>query len=362
MTFLCFPHFLTARGGRNLTHTIELDGHSLVTPESIAIEVTTSGDIDINPEVSYLASEILPRLDDAAEGFKKGGSTAEIGGAVTILLHEVRNSVDVDVWRALIPIIQAHPVAKFFLEDPITKWSFERPRGYSGDAHLLDLIYRHPKTVEQVSAASPLGREVYEFTSHAPSSFANCDRRDILARFVDETAARVGRGAEVLSFAAGHLREAEVSKAHADRTLGRWVAVDQDPLSIAEIEASYAGTTVQPVKGSVRDLFATKLDLGKFDLVYASGLYDYLADKVAVKLTQRLAQLVKPGGTFLFANYSHPIVVDGYLETFMDWTLLLRSDEDIRRIAVEAVGEEDWIVGTFYGENRNIVYATLTRR
>jgi SAM-dependent methyltransferase len=344
-----------------LTHAIELDGHSLVTPESIADEVLQQR-VEVFSAVNDAMARLLPLLDAAVEDFRAGSPTKLIGGAVTALLHEVRNSVSIDVWRALIPIIQAHPVAKFFLEDPMTKWSFERPRGYSGDAHLLDLIYRHPKTAEQVAAASPLGREVYEFTSHAPSSFANCDRRDILARYVDETAERVGQGAEVLSFAAGHLREAEVSKAHADRTLGRWVAVDQDPLSIAEIEASYAGTPVQPVKGSVRDLFATKLDLGTFDLVYASGLYDYLADKVAVKLTQRLAQLVKQGGTFLFANYSHPIVVDGYLETFMDWTLLLRSDEDIRRIAVEAVGEEDWIVGTFYGENRNIVYATLTRR
>jgi SAM-dependent methyltransferase len=349
-----------------LTQTIELDGHSLVTPESIAFEVSehagTADTEGFDNRVEAIKSEIQPHLDRAADAFRNGGKVHEIGQEVTALLHVTRNGIPIDVWRALIPIIQAHPVAKFFMEDPMTKWSFDRPRGYSGDAHLLDLIYRHPKTADQVAVATLLGREIYEFTSHAPSSFANCDRRDILARHVDETAARVGQGAEVLSFAAGHLREAEVTKAHADRTLGRWVAVDQDPLSIAEIEASYEGTPVQAVKGSVRDLLAKKLELGTFDLVYASGLYDYLNDKVAVKLTQRLVHLVKPGGTFLFANYSHPIVVDGYLETFMNWTLLLRSDEDMRRIAIEAVGEDDWVVETFYGENRNIVYATITRR
>lgn len=349
-----------------MTQTIELDGHSLVTPESIAEEVSDHGGYSV-PEgladkVSAAYQGILPTLDAAAEGFRAGASTPDIGGAVTLALHELRNSVEVDVWRALIPLIQAHSVATFFMEDPMTKWSFDRPRGYSGDAHLLDLIYRHEKTAAQVAQASALGREIYDFTSHAPSSFANCDRRDILARHVDEAALRVGKGAEILSFAAGHLREAEVTKAHADRSLARWVAVDQDPLSIAEIEASYADTPVKAVKGSVRDLLAGKHDLGTFDLVYASGLYDYLNDKVAIKLTQRLVQLVKPGGTFLFANYSHPILVDGYLETFMNWTLLLRSDEDVRRIAIKAVGEDDWIVETFYGQNRNIVYATLTRR
>lgn len=344
---------------------IELDGHSLVTPESIAEEVSDRVETEGNgfdDRVASAKDRVLPHLDGAAEAFRNGAPTFEIGREVTLWLHEIRNSVEIDVWRALIPFVQSHPVAGFFMQDPLTKWSFDRPRGYSGDAHLLDLIYRHEKTTAQVAAASEIGKEIYEFTSHAPSSFANCDRRDILARHVDETANRVGHGAEILSFAAGHLREAEVTKAHAAGTLGRWVAVDQDPLSIAEIESSYAGTPVQAVKGSVRDLLAKKLDLGTFDLVYASGLYDYLNDKVAVKLTQRLLPLVKPGGSFLFANYSHPIIVDGYLETFMNWTLLLRSEEDMRRIIAESADAGEWTSEVFFGENRNIVYGVLTRK
>lgn len=350
-----------------MTQTIELDGHSLVTPDSIAREVSDRGDaafVSADAAVTAIMGAmtgLFQKLDRAAGEFGAGRPAGEIGQDVTLLLHEVRNSVSVDVWRALIPLVQSHPVAEFFMEDPMTRWSFDRPRGYSGDAHLLDLIYRHPKVAEEVASASPLGREVYEFTSHAPSSFANCDRRDILAGHVDETAERVGKGAEILSFAAGHLREAEVSWAQAAGNLARWVAVDQDQLSIAEIESSYAGTSVQAVKGSVRDLLARRMELGTFDLVYASGLYDYLNDKVAVKLTRRLVELVKPGGTFLFANYSYPIIVDGYLETFMNWTLLLRSAEDMHRIVREAVGTDEWNIDVFFGENQNIVYARLDR-
>lgn len=356
---------MQAREGRNLTQTIHLDGESLVTPESIADEIlesTTSGSESFDERLAAAKAMLFPHLDAAVVAFLNCAPTTEVGNLVTLRLHEVRNAIDLDVWRALIPLVQAHPVADFFMQDPLTKWSFDRPRGYSGDAHLLDLIYRHEKVAEEVAAASDFGREVYEFTTHAPSSFANCDRRDILARYVDATADRVGPSAEVLSFAAGHLREAEVSKSYAERRLGRWLAVDQDPLSIAEIEASYPNSPVRPFTGSVRELLANKLDLGEFDLVYASGLYDYLADKVAVKLTRRLMKLVKPGGTFLFANYSLPIVVDGYLETFMNWTLLLRSADDLRKLAAEAIGDEDWTVDVFHGENRNIVYAALTRR
>lgn len=352
-----------------MAHEIELDGHSLITPDAISAEVSSSIAVGegvsakLNAEtLDETRTAIVAELDNAKAEFEQGLPPADIGLRVTILLHETRAKLDVDTWRSLIPIIQAHPVSEFFLQDPLTRWSWDKPRGYSGDAHLLDLIYRHEKTAPQIADASPLGRELFEFTSRAPSSQANWDRRDILARHVDEAAARKGQGAEVLSFAAGHLREADCSEALKAGILSRWVAVDQDPLSIAEIEESFEGTCVEAVNGSARELIGKRLQLGTFDHVYASGIYDYLNDKVAIKVTQRLLEMVKPGGSFLFANYSYPIVVDGYLETFMNWTLLLRSEEDMWRIINESADPSEWSSSVFFGHERNIAYGVMRRK
>jgi Methyltransferase domain. len=356
--------YITTKGAA-LTQQIELDGHSLITPESMASEISRNSGINdktLDERTSIAWEGLKPDLDAAANAFRNNMPAERIGLEVTQRLHEVRKSVRVDVWRSLIPLVQLHPVATFFHEDPLTKWSFEKARGYSGDAHLLDLIYKHPKVAEEVAKASKLGRELYAFTTSAPSSLANCDRRDILAKHVDKTADRVGEGAEILSFAAGHLREAECSRALKEGKLKRWVAVDQDPLSLAEIEASYGDTAVQAVNGSVRELLTKQLDLGTFDHVYASGIYDYLSDKAAVKMTQRLLTMLKPGGTFLFANYAYPVLVDGYLETFMDWTLLLRSEQDLRRIIKKSVNTDEWDANLFFGHERNIVYVLLRRR
>ncbi|MGO7465372.1 class I SAM-dependent methyltransferase, partial [Rhizobium ruizarguesonis] len=73
-------------------------------------------------------------------------------------------------------------------KDPLTRWSFEKPRGYSGDARLLDFIYGRPEIEDAFLSASNLGRSIYAYTRNASSSVAVSQRRDILARRVDEIA------------------------------------------------------------------------------------------------------------------------------------------------------------------------------
>ncbi|MGO8190128.1 hypothetical protein AB9F38_36180, partial [Rhizobium leguminosarum] len=55
-------------------------------------------------------------------------------------------------------------VAHYLHQDPLTRWSFEKPRGYSGDARLLDFIYGRPEIEDAVLSASNLGRSIYADT------------------------------------------------------------------------------------------------------------------------------------------------------------------------------------------------------
>jgi SAM-dependent methyltransferase len=141
----------------------------------------------------------------------------------------------------------------------------------------------------------------------------------------------------------------------------RWVALDQDPASIQSIRKDYAGTVIEPLDGSVRSLLGANSKLGTFDLVYAAGLYDYLAPNVALKLTQRCLRLLKPNGVFLFANFAQGIGVDGYMETFMNWPLLLRSEKQIWSIIEGCVDNSIVDANVFFGANHNIVYGVIMK-
>ena len=260
------------------------------------------------------------------------------------------------------PIAQNHRVAEFLFQDPFTRWSFEKPRGYSGDAQLLDFIYGHSSIAEEVAKASPLGRTLYDCTKTSQSSFAVRERRDLLAHRVDEIAAARGRGTEILTIAAGHLREANRSIALKEHRIKRWVALDQDPLSVGSIARDFRRTSVEAIDGSVRGLLTNAYRLGRFDFIYAAGLYDYLPESVAVKLTQKCLQMLKPNGVFLFANFAQDISDDGYMETFMNWALLLRSEADMWNIINASVDRNTVEASVQFGANRNIVYGIVRKR
>lgn len=340
---------------------ISLDGESLITPESIAAHVVAPGTTWRTDEFLTARTELGLILSIAMQQFEQGAEPRQIVHRIAGSLHEVRMRYSPSVWQKLIPIAQEHPVARYFLEDPFTRWSFEKPRGYSGDAGLLDFIYGHQSVADMIAASSPLGLAIYDYTKDASSSVAVRERRDLLTQHVDEIASSRGGQAEVLTIAAGHLREANRSVALKEGRLKRWVALDQDPMSVGSISRDFSGTCVEAIDGSVRGILGGRHDLGKFDFVYAAGLYDYLNDKVSTKLTQRCLEMLKPNGVFLFANFATDIVVDGYMETFMNWALLLRSEADMWRI-INASGGDMPVEGTVrFGQNKNIVYGIIRK-
>jgi hypothetical protein len=344
-----------------LNEDLKLDEHSLITSKLMKRHGVGSIDSIDAGELRERAAELALILNLAEQGFVRKDPAEKIVHNLAGRLHLLRRKASPAVWQELIPIAQEHGVAKYLLTDPFTRWSYEKPRGYSGDASLLDIYYKHPSADNIVQSSPPLGREIYAYTSEAASSVAGRERRDILARTVDEVAARV-ENAEVLAIACGHLREAELSTALEQGKMKRWIGLDQDPISVGTVNRDLAGTGVEAIDGSVRGILRRAYNLGTFDLVYASGLYDYLPRAVGIRLMQRAMELVKPGGDFLFANFSDEITTDGYMETFMDWPLILRSADDMWDIINAAVDRNTVDAEVYYGSNRNIVYGKVRKR
>jgi SAM-dependent methyltransferase len=247
-----------------------------------------------------------------------------------------------------------------FLADPITRRSVEKPRGYAGDAELLDLIYGAGDFADVDRQLTGIARDIYRYTYSSYCGRAVRFRRHLLAECIDRTSARTSN-ASIASIASGHFREIEWSAAFKHRRLGRVVAFDQDEQSLTRVQADY-GDMVTPICGSIRDLLTGKIDLGTFDLVYTAGLLDYLPDSSAKLLARRMFAMLHPGGQLLLANFKKHIRDAAYLDCFMQWRLIYRDEQDMMSI-MAAIPKSDITDLRVFGDYMDyVVYASVEKK
>jgi len=261
-----------------------------------------------------------------------------LGGRVSAGMHrivaslaELRASLPPDQWRSLCDSPELRPIRSILYEDPHAHRAYVKPRGYAGDAVLLDYVYGCAPLPEYTT---PLGREIYQWSAVNSAAFRSVrQRRAFLAQLIDATAARKSR-ARVLAIASGHLREAQLSDAVVGRGLSELIAVDQDAFSLDVVRSSCAGLPVRCVQVTIGDLITGRLELGRFDLIYAPGLYDYLPEKVARRLTTSLVSRLTKGGELVIGNFVH-CPEAAYMEAIMDWHLVYRTEEELLSLADE---------------------------
>jgi len=243
----------------------------------------------------------------------------------------VRRAVAPTCWRELIgDVIAPHPVRPRLHEEPLTRRAFEKPRGYAGDAAMIDLIYRR---AADVSGLTPLGARLHEWAVNHSAFRSVQERRDLLATLIDRIASERTLP-RILSLACGHLREAQQSDAVRARAVREIVAVDQDRESVAVVEREQAAHNVTPVHASVRRFLVDPTIYGTFDFAYAAGLYDYLEEPIAISLTRAMFEALLPGGELLVANFAPELREIGYMEAIMDWTLIYRAESEMTRLAL----------------------------
>jgi extracellular factor (EF) 3-hydroxypalmitic acid methyl ester biosynthesis protein len=264
-------------------------------------------------------------------------------------------------WEAFVRQGLSHPLRQLLHEDPFTRRAFTKPRGYAGDAELLDFIYGREEGWPAPAGTSDLGRQIFEFTTRSPACEAVRARRGFVAEAIDRLVEEVPQP-HVLSVAAGHLREALLSSAVKRRKLGRLVALDSDADSIAEVRLSSGRYGVEVVQATARQLVTGRLALGQFDLIYSTGLFDYVPQQAAQRLMWRLFQFLRPRGRLLVANFLPGIPDLGYMESYMDWKLIYRTRREMLEISLDVPQPALHDLRIFAEENQNIIFLQLTRR
>src|SRR5690242_11265267 len=96
---------------------------------------------------TFDSAECQP-LDYAAELFQSPDPYCPMEGIRVLrdAMHSVRQEFAHEAsWRRFIANeVRPHRVLKLAHQDPFLSRAYDKPRGYAGDAVLLDFIYHHP--------------------------------------------------------------------------------------------------------------------------------------------------------------------------------------------------------------------------
>jgi len=272
----------------------------------------------------------------------------------------MRTALPPETWRGTSDLVRAHPVMGLLHENPFARRAFVKPRGYAGDAPLIDLLY-YGRTAAEARDASPLGLALLDRDVAAPAAAAVRERRDFMAELIDHVAEARPMPA-ILAAACGHLREGLLSEAVQQHRIGRLVALDQDTDSLAVATKAFGIKGIEPVGRSIKAVLDGSFRAGSFDMVYAAGLYDYLNQRLATALTAAFFTLLRPGGRLVVGNFAAGIYDAGYMEAVADWFLIYRDAAEMLDLAATIDPAEIALRRVYTRQSPDIFYLELRRR
>ena len=265
-------------------------------------------------------------LDAFQTNLSSGGARMAINHLAASLARQ-RAVLSRDEWKTSCATVDRHPAVAALLEDPYSRDARVKPAGYAGDARTLDYVYLQDPGAQRVTDT---GRSLFAVSTSVPIAVAVRDRCAVLAA---EIANRAAHGEiSVASIACGHARELDRIDAGVRARIRFW-GLDQDAMSIDYCRSRSALTHATFEVGSVRDLIAGRVRIPCSDVIYASGLFDYLDARAGAVLVKRMFTCLNPGGVLLVPNLTPENDEAGYMEAVMNWWMCYRTEADMLKLA-----------------------------
>ncbi|MDF9798139.1 extracellular factor (EF) 3-hydroxypalmitic acid methyl ester biosynthesis protein [Catalinimonas alkaloidigena] len=246
-------------------------------------------------------------------------------------LDNLRRTLSLEDWRAFCQEhVYYHQIHKVLLKDCLTKQAFESPVENEDDAVLLDYLlgYQLPHHTPN----NALAESISDFMLFSDPAEAIRHRRDYIAGLIDDIVNQSNEVVSVLSIGAAHVREADLSTAFDEYKIKRFIAYDWEESHISFVKKVYAHLGIVPLKGTIDDLLNDALPIGKYDLIYATSMLNYVDKELAHQLIQWMFDALHAHGMMLICHFRDEVsntLYRTYMEAFMGWYIQYRTDTEI---------------------------------
>jgi SAM-dependent methyltransferase len=241
--------------------------------------------------------------------------------------------------------------AKSYLWNRVLTW----PQGYPGDYKTLEAFYKN------TPQSTGIGFYIDRYILSTELAVAIVGRKQTMKRLLlDELSKR--KNARILDIACGSCRELVEISPDIEANNSHVTCVDLDSDALAFSAARLSTTGVSMDRFTFRKYNALKMisherslkEFGMQDIIYSTGLYDYLESAVLVRMFRALYQLLNPGGTMIisfkdckrYSTFDYHWVSDW--DTFYQrqesdcWKIL--DDAGIERKSVATEREESGVI------------------
>ncbi len=235
----------------------------------------------------------------------------------------------------------------YFMRSNFAQRAYFKPKGYAGDFLMMEAIYKN----EPVGDGN-IGITIDCCCLNTPAARAVRGRRGTLSGLLEEFGheyLKAKGSLRILNLACGSNRELfDFIKKLPDSRDVEAICIDAD-----EDALTFTSTNVDtfPHSANIRllndnvvkwSLGRTRHDIGKFDIIYSSGLTDYLERKLFVALLNRGYEHLKPGGRMIVGNFSPQNPNRAWMDHILQWRLIHRSPEEMKSIYEESSFGDLW--------------------
>jgi SAM-dependent methyltransferase len=285
-------------------------------------------------------TDALHRISDAVDGLLRAdrelnladpSAHMQVGGRLHALGVQIHGGVLAGVAEEDIAAI-VQPARSACARSPFMRDENEWARGYPSDFRLVE----HVLAQENKATPNTLGWHVETHLQGVAITHQLRNRVMHQTRLIGDTlTAQRGGPRSVLVIAAGTAPDLRRIPPNIVRPGDRFVLTDVDPdaLELAQQRLGPLTEFTTAVSGNVFRAIPKLAELGPYDLVLVNGLYEYLNDRAAARLTEAvLTRLCRPGGLFHFSTLTGGNPFRWALEYLMEWQVIERDEAAVRAL------------------------------
>lgn len=232
-------------------------------------------------------------------------------------------------------------LCEYYHRAPLLQRAYYKPLGYAGDYEMMNMLYRNHSEGDTL-----FGKVLNVYACQEAAAQANINRIEYFTKrikaMVNETPDRRLRIASIGCGPSHEIRN--LLQEHPEVGSRLDIAlVDQEERAIQYCEKTLAslaartGARVHFIGESIRRLLTARSlgqALGKRDLIYSAGLFDYLSDRSFEALLKALYNATADGGHMYIGNVNLDTNTTKWaMEYASDWYLIHRTKKHLLQLA-----------------------------